>query len=397
MLTGIATKDFYIGSLGITSRPVNFTNFTDPFPSMLGTLWNNKQIPSLSFGYTAGAIYQPKPEFGSLTFGGYDSTRFQPENLTIAITPDTTRDLLVGIIAIESGQHSLLPTQIVSYIDSTVAQIWLPVAACQRFESVFGLIWNETLNLYLVNDTLHTQLISLNPSITFTLSSSTSDEKSDKTLNITLPYSSFDLTASFPLVGNTTSRYFPLRRAQNASQYTLGRTFLQESYLIVDYSRSTFVLSQALFPDPGVSANLVPIYAPTNSSDTSSTTSSSPPLSKKLSQGDIAGIVVSIIVFLIGFCAGIYYYFHQRNRDSPSQEDAELTSSSSSADQSKQPTSEGELDAQETQFVGHEVSGQGLMLEMDGSGGGLRRVELGGVDFVSELYSREEVWELEGE
>jgi hypothetical protein len=27
---------------------------------------------------------------------------------------------------------------------------------------------------------------------------------------------------------NITSRYFPLRRAHNDSQYTIGRTFLQE-------------------------------------------------------------------------------------------------------------------------------------------------------------------------
>jgi len=43
-----------------------------------------------------------------------------------------------------------------------------------------------------------------------------------------LPYAAFDLVADYPLVIDS-SRYFPLMRAANESQYTLGRTFLQEA------------------------------------------------------------------------------------------------------------------------------------------------------------------------
>ena len=390
VLTGIATKDFYIGSLGMTSRPVNISNFTDPFPSMLGTLRNNNQIPSLSFGYTAGAFYQPKPEFDSLTFGGYDTTRFQPDNLTITMGPDTNRDLLVGITAIESGQESLLPTSIIAYIDSTVAQIWLPDEACERFKSAFGLVWNDTINLYLVNDTLHNNLVSKNPSITFTLSTGASD--SNNTLNITLPYASFDLTASFPLVGNTTSRYFPLRRAQNSSQYTLGRTFLQESYLIVDYDRSTFYLSQVLFPDPSVSANLVPIHAPTNVTGTST-----PSTSKKLSSGAIAGIAIACALLLMGIFTAIYLLRGRQKRrltKNPRPGGIELPSSSFSPELSNQGAQKMELDARDTNFAGHEVHGQGLKLEMDGRE--MYRPEMSGMGVTPELYSSE-VYELEGE
>ena len=49
-------------------------------------------------------------------------------------------------------------------------------------------------------------------------------------MDIVLPYASFDLLASYPRVLNAT-KYFPLKRAANESQYTLGRTFLQEAYV----------------------------------------------------------------------------------------------------------------------------------------------------------------------
>ena len=77
-------------------------------------------------------------------------------------------------------------------------------------------------------------------------------------MNITLPYASFDLGLRPPIV-DITQDYFPLRRAMNNTQYTLWRTFLQESYvrlqidsiythrlryLIVDYERQNFFVSQ---------------------------------------------------------------------------------------------------------------------------------------------------------
>jgi hypothetical protein len=76
-----------------------------------------------------------------------------------------------------------------------------------------------------VNDTLHENLLSTNASFTFKIGNAT-DEGS--TIDIALPYASFDLTVDYPIVSNQT-RYFPLQRAANDTQYTLGRTFLQEA------------------------------------------------------------------------------------------------------------------------------------------------------------------------
>ena len=70
-------------------------------------------------------------------------------------------------------------------------------------------------------------MLAQNASLTFQIST---DETSPDSVDIVLPYASFDLEVrdTYPNV-NSTTRYFPLKRAANDSQYTLGRTFLQEA------------------------------------------------------------------------------------------------------------------------------------------------------------------------
>lgn len=167
---------------------------------------------------------------GSLTLGGYDESRFTPNDLTFSLAPDPSRDLVLGVQSIKSTSQdgafkSLLPVGILAYVDSTVPEIWLPIDACQAFEEAFGLDYDEQSQLYLVNGDLHDALIAQNASITFVLGQL---QTGGQTINITLPYDSFDLDATPPFVKKK-SRYFPLRRAQNDNQYTLGRTFLQEA------------------------------------------------------------------------------------------------------------------------------------------------------------------------
>ena len=292
IFAGIATKDFYIGQLGLTPWGVNFTDFNSPIPSVLTSLKDGGYIESNSWAYTAGAYYSEKQTYGSLTFGGYDQSRFVPNNLTISRGQDQSRDLLVGVQTIVSGTDNLLPEGVVALIDSTIAQIWLPIEACQRFEDVFGLVWDKDVELYLVNDSLHTSLVQQNPSITFALGSTTT---SADTINIEFPYSAFDLTASAPLTAGGSSKYFPLRRAENSTQYLLGRTFLQQAYLTVDYDRSTFSVAQALFPDTSVPQELVVIKQPGMGS-------------KSVSTAIIAGIVVAVVLGLLAAGAGFWLW-----------------------------------------------------------------------------------------
>jgi len=69
----------------------------------------------------------------------------------------------------------------------------------------------------------------MNPNITFTIANT-----AGQNLDIVFPYRAFDLTATFPVLTNISNltdsvAYFPLKRADNDTQYTLGRAFLQET------------------------------------------------------------------------------------------------------------------------------------------------------------------------
>ena len=159
-----------------------------------------------------------------------------PNNVSISKAADISRDLVVGLQSISSTttdesttlvtqQQSLLPNPILTFIDSTIPYIYLPIEACQRFEKTLGLEWNSTADMYWVSETLHQSLLSKNLSFTFTIGDATN---SGPTVQIELPYASFDLEVKYPFASDTT-RYFPLQRAFSESQYTLGRTFLQEA------------------------------------------------------------------------------------------------------------------------------------------------------------------------
>ena len=58
VLAGIAAKDFYVGLWGLGPRPMNFTTLNTPYPSLMTNLKENRFIPSISYGYTAGAQYR---------------------------------------------------------------------------------------------------------------------------------------------------------------------------------------------------------------------------------------------------------------------------------------------------------------------------------------------------
>jgi hypothetical protein len=165
---------------------------------------------------------------GSLVLGGYDSSKFISNGVSFPFNSEDIRDLTLQLEGITSsdrtGITSLLPKSIPAFVDSSQPSFWLPVEACTLFEKAFNLTWNDESELYLLTAAQHSALVARNPSVTFTLGNLTAGAS----VNITLPYAAFDLNASFPLVANSTS-YFPLKRAANDTQYTLGRTFFQEA------------------------------------------------------------------------------------------------------------------------------------------------------------------------
>ena len=58
VIAGLITEVFYVGSLGLSNQAINFTDSGDSSPSLLTSLKNENLIPSVSYGYTAGASYR---------------------------------------------------------------------------------------------------------------------------------------------------------------------------------------------------------------------------------------------------------------------------------------------------------------------------------------------------
>ena len=231
-VAGIATEQFYLGLFGLNPQTSTLPDATTSLPDFVSQLNQSGRIPSLAWSYTAGNQYRPGSYFGSLTLGGYDASRFEPNNITFNFNDTGSGNFSVdiGAIILTTDDNVTVLTgpnnSISALIDSTTSYIYFPLYLCQQFEKAFGIAWDTDVQAYLVNDTLHQALQSQNTSIVFNLGNSSTTP--GQGFNISLPYSAFDLIAEAPLVPNAT-RYFPLMRSANESQYILGRTFLQEA------------------------------------------------------------------------------------------------------------------------------------------------------------------------
>jgi hypothetical protein len=54
---GLVNPRYWVGRLGMDVKPSNFSAFDNPQRSLIQTLKEEEYIPSLSYGYTAGAYY----------------------------------------------------------------------------------------------------------------------------------------------------------------------------------------------------------------------------------------------------------------------------------------------------------------------------------------------------
>lgn len=238
--------------------------------------------------------------------------------MSFDLATDISRDLLVGLQSITSTESNgstnlLLPSARFTFIDSTVPEIYLPLEACQLFERVFGLVWNATYGMYLVDDALHDILVTRSPSFTFKLGNSKTD---GPTVEITLPYDSFDLSFR-PEIDSAPVRYFPIQRAANDSQLTLGRTFLQEAYLTTDYERGNFSVSQCKFEE-SMEQEIVPILSdkftlPTDTVPGSSAAPRVAHLERQKTIGISVGAVFGFLL-LLTLCSWPYIIRYRRKR-----------------------------------------------------------------------------------
>ena len=182
-------------------------------------------------------------------------------------------------------------------IDSTLPYLILPDCICDQFEATYGLTYNSTQNLYFVNSSSHDTNKQQNGTVEFKIAAGPSD--SGTYTNNKLGYPAFDHEIS-SATGENGVNYFPIKKSKNGI-YTLGRTFLQEAYIIVDYESSNFTVAPALYTD-STKQDLRPIY---NSSfnPTPGPASSGGGLGPGAIAGTVVGIVVAFaIAGVLAFC-----------------------------------------------------------------------------------------------
>ena len=315
VIEAIATKDFYNGFIGLNGNAVNISSTLNSSTSLLTSLSDLDIIPSRSWAYTAGASWADPPVYGSLTLGGYDASRFKSTGAYLELDnpsvfpfgQDENRELMPYIQGI-SGHPKLESSSNTGFtvvLNTAVPDIWLPEATCDAFEAAFNLQYNLTTDRYSLNQTAYAAIGVSNPSVTFLLSTG----PTAKAVNITMSWRSFDLVDKSIDTTPDGSRYFAIRRGQNTTQYTLGRAFFQDAYVIADWERSKFQVHQAIYPDLNTQSalQLIPPANTTTAQKESSGTSS------KVIIGGAAG-GAAFLLLIISLLA-IFYIRRRRQRD----------------------------------------------------------------------------------
>ncbi|KAF1960901.1 hypothetical protein CC80DRAFT_266982 [Byssothecium circinans] len=311
-------KNLFMGSLGLSNVAV-ISGKDSKSGFLVNFAKSAEMIPSVSYGYSAGASYRngESGAAGSVVLGGYDRSRAKLENSFSTNMPPNNSTLVVGVTSItyqpNQDIHAITESLtanssgFLATIDSTLPYLWLPDKICDAFIERFQLSYNEKTELYTVNETAHEHNQRQNATVLFKLSKDALDSNNYTT--ISLPYAAFDLEASYPIYDNAT-RYFPIKKSRNGI-FVLGRTFLQESYLIVDYERSNFTIAPAIYTNPMPEQKLVPIYNKTYTPP-AATLTPIPKGDKGLPGGAIAGIVVGILIAIGLAAVGAFFWWKKR-------------------------------------------------------------------------------------
>ncbi|TEY42005.1 hypothetical protein BOTCAL_0401g00070 [Botryotinia calthae] len=319
----INATEYWVGSFGLGASTGNFSYIT---PNVtLAQLETLGDIVSAGYGYTAGAIYQQKGEPMSLTLGGYDENRFIPHDVSFTLTQNPpVPQVFVDSISVISSNGFNTAIELATYeddisalIDSSTPYLWLPETVCDRFADALGLSYNESLNLYTFdeNPTQHNNLSDSSTTTTFTFRIKDKSSASDF-VEIDLPYAAFDLSLSYPYILNTeygtdeaSKFYFPLARSANSSQYTIGRAFLQEAYIITSYETNQFSLHQAVHVSDTLnnkSIVAIPSGDITTGQETGTVSSGQ---NTRLTKGQIAGIVIGIVGTVANLLVTLYFSY----------------------------------------------------------------------------------------
>jgi hypothetical protein len=177
-------------------------------------------------------------------------------------------------------------------IDATLPYLWLPRGVCDAFESLFKLRYEPATGHYVLNETVAEQNRRQKKTISFQLGGDLGPNIDSVTIR--LPYEAFDLRGSPPTF-KTPTPYFPIRRSENNTSI-IGRAFLQETMLVVDYEHKNFSLTQVKFPRLGVPAQILAI---------GHTSGNAPKTGRQIGAVLAPGIVVpcvTLLLFSIAWC-----------------------------------------------------------------------------------------------
>lgn len=333
--------DHWVGSFGVNVQNSRFSGNNNTLPYLSTLVQNLSAIPSHSYGYTAGAFYRSGGVAGSLTLGGVDTGRYQDSKTSFTLSAGYVPSVSLRSIRVASSSSAQLSAQNSSQlmteaqtasfvIDSSTPYLWLPEAVCDTFARALNLTWNSMVNLYMFGNNTNLQnLIDQNLTFTFTLAGASAGSGN---LDMNLSFNAFNLQLSYPFPNlfdqytDERVNYFPLRRTSNPEQYTIGRAFLQETYLIVDYERNIFSLNQAVFPsNSNQSPQLAAIGRPKDSTWPGPVKLSSGGLSTGAKAGIAAGVVI-LLLALIGIAVCLVIRKRRRSGESLNDDKSTLLS-----------------------------------------------------------------------
>ncbi|KAI0132238.1 aspartic peptidase domain-containing protein [Xylariales sp. AK1849] len=393
---------YYTGFFGLGITPGRFGSAVAPSP-IAALVENDSVIPSHSYGYTAGAYYGG--QWGtpmSLTLGGYDENRFIDHSTTFSLEPTTRlpRILVRGITALVPSVDKA-PTEwsspslpllsfnesVNALIDSSTPYLWLPAAVCDRFADALSLTWNETFGLYLFSDdAIFASFAEPDLSFTFTLSSIDNLDNLGRPLdvpgvvNITVSANAFAQTLRYPFMnaieyGDAAIPYFPLKRTDNGSQVIIGRSFLQEAYMKMNYETSSFSVHQARFPDnPLRNTSIVTIETSNDNPYPGPTETAGG--EEGLTKPAIVGIVIGSCLIVISVAFTAWWVRRKSRKQKAMNQEEDLKDSDSSLDSNPPGTPVARIFSRITRRFPGRKAKRGIVHEV--SGDRTRAVEVGG-------------------
>lgn len=355
LITTFTSPDYYNGffGLGIVSGQFNGQVSDSPFSQMVADYgW----FPSYTYGYTAGAYYSMESQGylfpfnhghstnmytegsgtpSSLVLGGYDKNRFSSHDTEFTLTRNTSlpQAQVRGIeVSAPEGDTpkgwdsnvrvlSGMDDSFEAIIDSSTPYLWLPESVCDKFVTAFKLTWNKTLDAYeMDDDQFKTLKADKSFSFTFSLSSYDNNDNFGNPLdapgvvNITLSAHAFAQILQYPYNGmeyqEAAHPYFPIKPS-NDNNFILGRTFLQEAYLITKYDSTVFSVHQALFPEDGLKTDIATVEQPPNSAYP-------PPADKGdgsgLSKSQLIGVVIGVVLGAVIALSVFFFYIRRRKK-----------------------------------------------------------------------------------